>query len=118
MMYRRTLLKVFFLTSLFWVAIDILFLFNVLNVQFDFFSTEKLVPSFEENRGHARVQEKRRNDDIFGVIDGLGEGGKAASLPPHLKKKAEKLFNNHSFDVILSDKISLDRELNDYRGPR
>lgn len=118
MMYRRTLVKVFFLTSLFWLAIDILFLFNILNVQFDFFGTEKLVPSLGENKGFARIQNKRYSDDIFGVIDGLGEGGKAASLPPHLKKRAEKVFNNHSFDVILSDKISLDRELNDYRGPR
>ena len=118
MLYRRTLVKVFILTSLFWLSVDILFFFNILNVQFDLFSTEKLIPSFGENRGYAKERKRSYSEDIFGVIDGLGEGGKPATLPPHLKDEAEKVFNNHSFDVILSDKISLDRALNDYRGPR
>lgn len=118
MLYRRTLVKVFLLTSSFWLAVDVLFLFNILNVQFDFFSTEKLVPSFGQNKGRARFHKRQFDEDLFEVIDGLGAGGKPATLPPHLKKQAEKVFHNHSFDVILSDKISLDRELSDYRGPR
>jgi len=50
---------------------------------------------------------------------GLGENGEAAYLKTEDEKKlAEKLFANHSFNSILSDKISLDRTLPDVRGDR
>ena len=50
---------------------------------------------------------------------GLGENGEAAYLKSDSEKKlAEKLFANHSFNSILSDKISLDRTIPDVRGDR
>eukprot|EP00794_Sanderia_malayensis_P003400 gene3400-3890_t len=50
---------------------------------------------------------------------GLGENGQAAYLKSEEDKKlAEKLFANHSFNSILSDKISLDRTLMDVRGDK
>ena len=50
---------------------------------------------------------------------GLGENGEAAYLKfEEDKKLAEKLFANHSFNSILSQKISLDRVLLDVRGER
>lgn len=50
---------------------------------------------------------------------GLGEGGRAASLSSEKDKKlAEKYFGNHSFNWLLSDKISLDRTLEDVRGEK
>ena len=50
---------------------------------------------------------------------GLGENGDAAYLVSEEDKKlSEKLFANHSFNSILSDKISLDRTLKDVRGDK
>ena len=50
---------------------------------------------------------------------GLGEGGRAAYLKSEEDKKlAEKYFANHSFNWLLSDKISLDRTLEDVRGEK
>lgn len=49
----------------------------------------------------------------------LGEGGKPAFLTSEVdKKKAEKFFANHSFNWLLSDRISLDRTLDDVRSAR
>jgi polypeptide N-acetylgalactosaminyltransferase len=49
----------------------------------------------------------------------LGEGGKPAFLPSEVDKKlAEKFFANHSFNWLLSDRISLDRTLEDVRSER
>nr|XP_058946855.1 polypeptide N-acetylgalactosaminyltransferase 13-like [Pocillopora verrucosa] len=50
---------------------------------------------------------------------GLGEGGKPAYLMSDEDKKlAEQHFGDHSFNWVLSDKISLDRTLEDVRGDR
>ncbi len=50
---------------------------------------------------------------------GLGENGEAAYLQSEEDKKlSEQLFANHSFNSILSDKISLDRTLLDVRGEK
>ena len=50
---------------------------------------------------------------------GLGEGGKPAYLDSEEDKKiAEEKFGEHSFNWLLSDKISLDRTLEDVRGDR
>ncbi|EDO45829.1 predicted protein [Nematostella vectensis] len=49
----------------------------------------------------------------------LGGGGKPAFLESEENKKlAEKYFANHSFNWLLSDKISLDRTLDDVRSER
>lgn len=48
---------------------------------------------------------------------GLGELGNAAFLTSEKDKKySEEIFKNHSFNSVLSDKISLDRSLKDVRG--
>ncbi|XP_047136419.1 polypeptide N-acetylgalactosaminyltransferase 13 isoform X1 [Hydra vulgaris] len=46
-----------------------------------------------------------------------GEGGEASYLDTEAEKQyAEKIFANHSFNSVLSDKISLDRTMRDVRG--
>ena len=48
---------------------------------------------------------------------GLGEAGQPAYLTSEQDKKlAEERFGDHSFNWVLSDKISLDRTLEDVRG--
>ena len=50
---------------------------------------------------------------------GLGEAGQPAYLTSEQDKKlAEERFGDHSFNWVLSDKISLDRTLEDVRGDR
>ena len=121
---RKLLVRVFILTSIFWLSVDFLFFLTFLNNQLDFFSSETIIP-----RGVSRTQNGSNTTSSpglqrstvprqFNVIKGLGEGGSPAKLPSHLKLEAEKVFNNHSFDVILSDRISLDRTLKDVRGPK
>lgn len=49
----------------------------------------------------------------------LGENGRPAFLKADEDKKlAEKFFANHSFNWLLSDRLSLDRTLEDVRSPR
>ena len=49
--------------------------------------------------------------------NGLGERGMAAKLTSKDDKDlAEQKFSEHSFNWVLSDKISLDRTLEDVRG--
>ena len=46
-----------------------------------------------------------------------GEGGEPSYLDTEGEKQyAEKIFANHSFNSVLSDKISLDRTMKDVRG--
>lgn len=48
---------------------------------------------------------------------GLGENGQPAFLTDEKDKKlSEQRFGDHSFNWVLSDKISLDRTLQDMRG--
>eukprot|EP00112_Aurelia_sp_Birch-Aquarium-sp1_P004734 Seg1538.1 transcript_id=Seg1538.1/GoldUCD/mRNA.D3Y31 product="N-acetylgalactosaminyltransferase 6" protein_id=Seg1538.1/GoldUCD/D3Y31 len=86
----------------------------------DFSSDSKKTGYFKDTLdGHRKIKEiydisKKRNKN-----PGIGENGEAAYLKGEAEKKlAEKLFANHSFNSILSDKISLDRTLPDVRGEK
>ncbi|XP_012554205.2 polypeptide N-acetylgalactosaminyltransferase 13 isoform X1 [Hydra vulgaris] len=46
----------------------------------------------------------------------LGAGGYPAILPDNLKSQSKNLFKNHSFDSLLSDRISLNRRLGNVKG--
>ena len=48
---------------------------------------------------------------------GAGEGGLPVSLPPHQTILAKRLFPINQFNILASDKISLDRRLEDVRSP-
>ncbi len=50
------------------------------------------------------------------VIRGLGQGGLKAELPDELRNLSKSLFSNHSFDSVLSDRMSMNRKLPDARG--
>ena len=50
------------------------------------------------------------------LISGLGENGEPAHLPASLRRESVKHFAENSFDSVLSDRISLNRHLKDYRG--
>lgn len=125
---RRLFVKVFILTSLFWLAVDILYILTAMNSQMNFFDTETFVPldatgNTHEKRSRVEAnQRKWRSSNVkpyfTEVIQGLGDDGEPAALPPRYKEESEHVFDNHSFNVILSDHMSLDRTLRDYRGPK
>ena len=48
---------------------------------------------------------------------GLGENGIAVALDPAEKDKYEKSFKNYGFNMVISDRISLDRSVPDIRDP-
>ena len=52
----------------------------------------------------------------FKPEEGVGEGGKPVYLKPHEQIKAKRLFHINEFNLIVSDKISLDREIEDVRS--
>jgi len=49
------------------------------------------------------------------VIDGLGKGGAAASVDPQHQAQADKVMKKEAFNVFLSDRISLHRDVPDTR---
>lgn len=125
---RRLFVKVFILTSLFWLAVDILYILTTMNSQMNFFDADSFVPLDSTGNTHERrspVATTRRKLTsgkvkryFTEVIQGLGDDGEPAALPPRYKEESEHVFDNHSFNVILSDHMSLDRTLKDYRGPK
>lgn len=125
---RRLFVKVFILTSLFWLAVDILYILTAMNTQMNFFDTDSFVPldatgNTHEKRSHVEPKQRKwtsaKVKPYFPeVIEGLGDDGEPAALPPRYKEESEHVFDNHSFNVILSDHMSLDRTLRDYRGPK
>ena len=80
------------------------------------FFENKIVPQQQtvHKPGHREVY------DISKEVNkhpGKGEMGVAAYLDTDEEKKyAESIFKNHSFNSVLSDKISLDRTIKDVRG--
>ena len=50
------------------------------------------------------------------LISGLGDGGQPAQLPETLQSESMEHFDDNSFDVVLSDHMSLNRKLKDHRG--
>lgn len=127
---RRLFVKVFILTSLFWLAVDILYILTSMNSQMNFFNTDSFVPLDATGSSHGQypressheAERKWRSPKVkpyfSEVIQGLGDDGEPATLPSRFKDEAERSFDNHSFNVILSDHMSLDRTLKDYRGPK
>ena len=123
-------MKVFILTSLFWLAVDILYILTSMNSQMNFFNTDSFVPLDATGSSHGQypsessheAERKWRSPKVkpyfSEVIQGLGDDGEPATLPSRFKDEAERSFDNHSFNVILSDHMSLDRTLKDYRGPK
>ena len=47
--------------------------------------------------------------------DGPGEDGKAVTLAPDEQEQADKKFKKAAFNVMISDKIALDRSIPDTR---
>ena len=125
---RRLFVKVFILTSLFWLAVDILYVLTTMNSQMNFFDTDSFVPldstgSIHGKRSRAATTQRKWTSGkvkpyFTEVIQGMGDDGEPAALPPRYKEESEHVFDNHSFNVILSDHMSLDRTLKDYRGPK
>ena len=149
---RKTILQALILTSLFWIALDILFFLNkqAPNVDLDVVVVNRnpdwdiikhksspssrperveeensLVTNKVKRQVDASIDQKdgglgKLNVEIHPnlVIQGLGSNGRKAALPPssYLQSLSKRLFNNHSYDSVLSDRISLDRTLPDARG--
>ena len=144
---HKKLLIVLCLTSVFWLALDVLFLLHrqspmidldiiVINSNKEPRSSTYTPPQrhFKRNilpftrktntiQGNNSIKlrsSKLRNlslefyPDL--VIPYLGEEGAPAILPEQLKELSKSLFNNHSFDSVLSNRISLNRQLPNVKG--
>ena len=137
---RKTILHALILTSLFWVSLDVLFYVHKQspNIDLDVVVINKghhqqqtpTPKTFQHGMKQSTVSRKDIKYDVFDrfpvtlrselfpelVIPGLGGKGRKAKLPRGLKKLSKALFNNHSFDSVLSDRISMNRDLPDARG--
>lgn len=136
---RKTILQALILTSLFWVSLDVLFYVHKQspNIDLDVVvinkdDSNKQFPSKNHHPSPSERKESRAEIkyDVFDrfpitlrselfpelVVPSLGEKGKKSRLPRALKKLSKTLFNNHSFDSVLSDRISMNRNLPDARG--
>lgn len=82
----------------------------------------------KETNIHNKIHDGNQEDSLLGriklelypdkVIPLLGNGGLPAYLPNRLKTLSIQTFDQHSFDSVLSDRISLNRRLNDFRGEK
>lgn len=73
----------------------------------------------EDNHGGTILGRMRVELYADKVITNLGNGGFPAHLPSEeLKTLSKQHFDDHSFDSVLSDRISLNRHLNDFRGEK
>ena len=56
------------------------------------------------------------NKNNYKPESGVGEGGKPVYLKPHETIRSKRLFHINEFNLVVSDKISIDRELEDVRS--
>lgn len=56
-------------------------------------------------------------EDEMKVVRGLGEGGKSVKLSGEEQKVAQEVMKKEAFNLILSDKISVNRSVPDSRDP-
>ena len=56
------------------------------------------------------------NSNNFSPEEGAGAGGRPVYLKPHEEIRSKRLFHLNEFNLVVSDKISLDRELDDVRS--
>ena len=56
------------------------------------------------------------NSNHFHPEQGVGEGGGPVFLKPHEQIRSKRLFHINEFNIVVSDKISLDRQLDDVRS--
>ena len=137
---RRTILQALILTSLFWLSLDVLFYVHKQspNIDLDVVvinKERKQIPTttprqLQLGRKEYIVPQDQIKYSVFDrfpvalraelypeiVVPGLGDKGLKAKLPAGLKNLSKALFNNHSFDSVLSDRISMNRDLPDARG--
>ncbi|XP_065053024.1 polypeptide N-acetylgalactosaminyltransferase 13-like [Rhopilema esculentum] len=142
---RKTLVQALILTSLFWLSLDVLFFVHKQSTNIDLdvvvinkennkkaLQTTTAAYLGQSSKVHQRTKDldnqvKYQVFDRFPVqlrselfpelvIHGLGDKGLKADLPDGLRNISKKLFNNHSFDSVLSDHMSMNRRLPDARG--
>ena len=74
-----------------------------------------------QERGRSKLELFRYREERYlayqnrGPRSGPGENGVAVTVAPEEKQLAEKLWKNASFNVLVSDKIALDRSIPDTR---
>jgi len=56
------------------------------------------------------------NRNKFQPEEGVGEGGRPVYLKQHEQIQSKRLFHINQFNILVSDKISLDRQLEDVRS--
>ena len=76
-----------------------------------------IVGHYKADEG-ARVNftEEELNKNNFHPEPGTGEKGRPVFLKPHETIRSKRLFHINEFNIVVSDKISLDRELEDVRS--
>ena len=142
---RKTLFQALILTSLFWLSLDVLFFVHKQSTNIDLdvvvinkenskkvLQTTTAADLGQSSKVHQRTKDldsqvKYQVFDRFPVqlrselfpelvVHGLGDKGLKADLPDGLRNISKQLFNNHSFDSVLSDHMSMNRRLPDARG--
>ena len=66
--------------------------------------------------GRVNFTEEELNKNNFHPEPGTGEKGRPVFLKPHETIRSKRLFHINEFNIVVSDKISLDRELEDVRS--
>lgn len=54
----------------------------------------------------------------YAPVPGAGEGGRPVQLSPRELIKAKELYTLHSYNILVSDRISINRSLPDMRSER
>ncbi|KAK4329648.1 hypothetical protein Pmani_000001 [Petrolisthes manimaculis] len=72
------------------------------------------LPSNEDVREKMKAERWFQEDDMK-VVPGLGEGGKAVRLTGEDGRRAQEIIKKEAFNLIASDKISLNRSVPDSR---
>lgn len=57
------------------------------------------------------------NKNRYSPVEGAGEGGQPVILRPHEQMVSKRLFHINQFNIMVSDRISVDRRLEDARSP-
>jgi len=75
-----------------------------------------IVGHYKADEGKVNFTEEELNRNNFHPEPGAGDQGRPVFLKPHETIRSNRLFHINEFNIVVSDKISLDRELEDVRS--
>uniref|UniRef100_A0A0N4ZUV8 Polypeptide N-acetylgalactosaminyltransferase n=1 Tax=Parastrongyloides trichosuri TaxID=131310 RepID=A0A0N4ZUV8_PARTI len=125
---RKQIILAIVITSLFWIILDIFFLFNTELPEANKTEENRASKFVRGNRNELKIEEARNsivenqlNTLLAGLRfdnDGPGEGGTGVEIPSHLKDKEKEMFKENQFNLLASNMMSINRTLPDYRSKK